>query len=434
MKTNLKYLLPHFILSIVLFVIFLNSSCTKPSNQTQTINRGTLTPASVISAEITKSIISTTPATRTNIELTDEMTVTPENKLTLEPIKTSTSIYNPTTEGTPIPILTDMPINFHSIILFDGGESPRGTWIYSVDKRDSQEVVSNYFSIDWSPSGNALLLFNDQNLYISNPDGSDIQLILSDKEAWYGPHWLTEELILLDSYNLDSHRIRVDLLNISTGELQALDEDIDYEIIAVSPSRDFWFQLNTETQQMEIANIDGYRAKVEIPGGWGEIGEQRMQFLPSAKTVITEGCEGNTPGAGTACHIYSSEITNQAISNTISIYNEEPWMHIVNFLVSPDGKYLAIYYFGDPNNHDMMISFLNLETLSIDYKYIFPNHISDEYLWSPDSTMIATPYWNDSKQTGGIQLMNIYDGKLKLIPLGNYIPLITSWRILDVYK
>jgi hypothetical protein len=399
---------------------------------TQEINTPTLTPSPVIQATLVSTQEST--AETTNIQ---KYTPNPTSTEIIRLTPTIQSTSSPTSSTTPQTEETVTATCQSYIVFRRPGDGTTDTWLVKPDGSDAHMVASGYLPEFWSPSGRHLLLYKPGALYVAYADGSNPEPVYQLEGMDLGfSQWLTDEMLLVEvRYDIYSPP-HIYYLNLNTGELQKPNPDYQRLIEAVSPMGTFWLQSTIE--DIEIADLSGNRIIAYLPGGAGStqpLLNPGIAFIPGTDAVIHRGCVGDPVGSSESCHIYRTEISNEEAGIPQAIFDVDPDSMIGGFRVSPDGRYLAFTY--DTSTTNWQLYLLNLETLNIDYQWLYPDQSNAErFLWSPDSEWVLIPFSNHKTGWFGMSILNIKTGEIETVTDGSYPDSFWDWRCIavDNYK
>jgi TolB protein len=246
----------------------------------------------------------------------------------------------------------------------------------------------------WSPDGKKLVYASDQDIWISNADGSGSRKLYSSM-SWDGdPVFFDSNSILFASEQVDAfssrfisiHRIGID----GVGRRQ-LTTNADSREPALSPERDKIAYISRIGNDYDIwvMAADG-SSKVRLTDGKGD--ERRPSWSPDGKYVFYS--YGGNIFRTDASGVKSVKLTNDSFKNTYPA-------------VSPDGAWIA-FVSNRSGNHDIWLTNADGKgTLQL----TSDKGIQKDPSWSPDGKRIA--YVSDARGEFNIRVMTL-DGNLSI--------------------
>lgn len=280
----------------------------------------------------------------------------------------------------------------------------------------------------WSPNGDKLLLSsNEHEVIIASRLGSDPQIINKLQHS-YQSWWLNNSNLLVAEFQ-DNKWSTLYQLDISTGEkytIRSPDLSIPSFIQAVSTSGNFWIELHDDLK-LYLADINGdvikFAHDLDIRVDDREAAVSPVIAILPNNNIAVFGCDPALENQDDACHLFILEVDDGVITSKISAMNfGKTIVNVDSLRASPNGKYLA---FTDSANNDFVI--VGMEDPSI-IRISWPQTTSVPlYIWSPNSSQLATTYIDNEGST--ISILDIKSGEyLKVMsePLTSY--LLLDWK------
>lgn len=344
-----------------------------------------------------------------------------------------------TSETSRLPTATSTPILTQSVFIqsvyptetqlpaFDAADTSKilfrslGTWLMHSDGTGLHQIDENLYPLSWSPSGERLLLFRDNKLYLADRDGADIRLLYEDPSSsdFWGSEWLTDEIVLLQSWvtQFDPH---VYYLNVLTGELRIPEPNYWRTIKAVAPHGEFWIQRSAEGLSIVNLNdtiipiLEGITISDEDWVNYPEIA-----FSPNGREIAFTGCYENI---SSSCAVFRAAISAEGVSSLQAIIDLGDFRSIRQVAFSFDGQYLAALY------RDEQLAIWNLESNEPAFYWLFQEKIQPLYImWAPTSWVLLYEVYSTSPAYTGFKVLDVETGATQVITDGSIAAHIQAW-------
>lgn len=292
-----------------------------------------------------------------------------------------------------------------------------GAWLMNGDGSEQIRISEDLRPVGWSPSGDQLLLANENNLYLANGNGTEQKLLYNnpDLQSLWGTSWLDDETILLQVW-YDYENTHAHYLDVKTGNVEQLSPDEWRLILAVSPNSDFLIQWSVKGY--EIVDRDGHKTPILTNFDLyyvspKPIHDPSIVFLPDGNEIIFAGCPIIDEQPIAQCFLYRAAVSAKGLSTPDAFFViHEEIRNLSNLSISTDGHYLSFIYSEEilaiwDLASDQMVAEWDLDLgRGGGLKYV---------LWSPYSSIVIYPKMDDATGFFGLNQLNVETGEFRTL-------------------
>lgn len=306
-----------------------------------------------------------------------------------------------------------------SFLLYTNYQSPETitNWIVDTDTGKKWEVGKGLAAWHWSPSGKYLVFHTlsplPRQIWISNPDGSNLHQVLDSKNypdlEIKDFDWLSDTIIIVNVFNIKDNHAYVYLLDTSalTFEMQN-----PGRFMRVSPNGKFWVQW-TSQDNYHFMDLDKNLTPLSLL-------TSDFYFFSSDGYSWVYFCD-RKEGSSSLCR---ADISMNGITNEHKFADVETNIRTLDIWWSQDGKQIGIQTYNRNTNETRFRAIDISNGMSI-YDWAFPTKTTRNF-WSPHNDKIID--WNGlllDLKTG--QVNNFFEQIHETVP--SYV---VDWRMIEV--
>lgn len=316
-------------------------------------------------------------------------------------------------------LLAPLPTGKDYIIytVWNSAEKQNEIWAHNPD--DGEAFVMFRSGEIWPgnrSSSGSLWLFGDSSaIYVANADGTGIRLVYQNpKYIRMQADWISETDIMVEAFQDLSEYPDIYRINTETGKAEGIDiKGIKY-IQAVCIEKNVWIGWDSALDIVRVVDqgLDTYPILENYHDVSVDIFDHdEIQFLPGSDEFIFIASDIGLDNYS----LRKSSLSGSEVSTLLEPAENE---YNLEFQISPDGYFVGVVYETLEGNYFYVI---DLSTGNLIYHWVFPYTIgSTHFIWSPDATQIALPYFEGVTGSGseivfGIQIMDLATGETRVV-------------------
>lgn len=325
-----------------------------------------------------------------------------------------------------IPILYSIPNDGKSYIFYikyNSEMNQNEIWAINSIDRIRHKIFSGekLWLWEWSPLNHLWLFTTKSSIYVADADGGNIRVVFCNQKYTYIiPFWLNEKTILFNAYSDILLPPDVFMLNIENGILEKRNDDFIFQ--SVFPSIQSWLLINYD-EEVKIEEISGKVTKLEtnLKISLNPFDPNEIQLITSTGDLLFKASQSDNEFG-----FWKLTLNSNSISR---IFENNQEINMEEFLLSPNEELIA---FTSVEGDETYLRIFDVASNQIINNLIYPYHFnSTEFIWSPDSKYVVTPYAettiNPPTVDSGIQVMNVITGSVELV-LNENVTKIVAWR------
>jgi len=322
-----------------------------------------------------------------------------------------------------------------SLLLYESSPS-RGVftnWIVNMDTGEKWQVgSSNMEAWRWSPSGKYILFYayaqHDREytvsgIWVSDAIGNDLHQIFDDKDS---PdikvrdfRWLTDKVILMNTFDNRDKTGYVYTLNVATGAFEAFDKGY---VVSAALQGEIWLHgsvNSASTIDYYIMNLEGKHALTSV----GLLDAEYYFFSPDGESWAYF-CEKDKTSYISLC---LADVSVKGIENERKIISEKREPNVGNWYYmrwSQDGKYIGFHLFNQ-NTKENRFHAIDIATGATIYDWLYPTKTYAD-IWSPRNDQIIDSDGTLLDLKTG-QVHNFFEQTHETTPSS-----VVDWRMIEV--